>query len=307
MPRHRLALLLACLPLLHACGGSPETLAKEVESTFEKGDMDGALKLAYFEQMPADLRFFFLDQVRECAMPGTTCNASVAPLDEDFKNSLARMADQGLESPYAAEGLILLQSREADGKSSGKMQMPYAKVDGKYRLIAQRYTAAKLTELRGTTNQQLLEQMLAAGIYDSAAGERRTDWKDSATALPADGGEPGQQLVRSSAALHAAVLANDPDAAVKSGNGFAAMVLADKDYEGKPVALAERQAKLRTQSARFLHDVKVEGGWLRGQDAIVLLTAKDGVDWTARGAVFLSRDEQGVWNIAGKQLVSYPQ
>lgn len=302
----RLFPLLALTALLQGCGGSPETLAKDLQAAFEKGDMDAALALAKLDGTPADLHFFFLDQVRECGDAETTCTASVVPLDEDFKKDQARMVEEGLEVAAQPEGLIVVQSKDADGKGSGKMKMPYAKVDGKYRLVAQRYTAAKLAEVRASTHEQQLKKMLDMGIYDSETRERRTDWKDTATALPADGGEPGQALVRTSAALHAAVVAADPDAAVKSGNGFAAMIAADKDYEGKPVPLANRKAKLRSQSMRFLHDVKVQGGWQRGKEVILLVDAKDGVGWTNRGALFLMQGEDGSWDIAGKTLVSYP-
>jgi hypothetical protein len=306
MKLRRLPLLLALLPLLSACAGSPETLAKDVQTVFEQGDMDAALKLAQFGDAPADLHFFFLDQVRECGMATVTCTASVLPLDDEFKQSLAGLSGQGLEMTAVPEGIIQLESKEADGSGSGKLKMPYGKVGGKYRVVSQRYTAAKLTDLRNTTNQQLLDQMLAAGIYDTETQQRRTDWKDTATQLPADGGEPGQALARSSAALHAAVLANDPDAAVNSGNGFAKMSLAAKDYSDKPVALEDRKRKLRTQGMRFLHDVKVQGGWQRGNEAVLLVDAKDGLNWIARGVVFMSKEGDG-WDIAGKQLVSYPQ
>jgi hypothetical protein len=306
MKPFRTALLLALLPLLSACAGSPESLAKDLQAAFEKGDIDAVLALSQLDGTPSDLRFFLMDQVIDCGAADTACTASVAPLDEKFAKSLAGLAEQGLEAAVMPEGLIVLQIKQADGQGSGKAQMPYAKVDGKYRLVAQRYTAAKLAEMRASTNQQILDKMLAAGIYDSTAGERRTDWKDSATELPADGGEPGQVLVRTSTALHAAVLANDPDAAVKSGDGFAKFALGDKDYDGKPIPLELRKAKLRAQSMRFLHDIKVSGGWIRGDEAVLLVDAKDGIGWIRRGALFMSKSD-GQWDIGGKQLISYPQ
>lgn len=305
MKLHRLLALLAALSPLAACSGTPESLATQLQTALEKGDMDAVMALARIDDTPAQLRFFLLDQVRECGMASTVCTASAQPLDEEFKQSLGGLAEQGLESSAQPEGIILVQAKESDGSGSGKLQMPFAKVDGKYRLVAQRYTAAKLAALRATTNAQLLDQMLAAGIYDDASGERRTDWKDSATALPADGGEPGQALAKSAAALHAAVLAKDPDAAANSGNSFAKLIFADKDFEGKPVPLEVRKAKLHTQGLRFLHDVKVGGGWLRGNEAILLVDAKDGIGWIERGAVFLTKDGEG-WNVAGTQTVNYP-
>ena len=302
----RLALLsLAVMPLVACGGGSPESLAKDVQTIFEKGDMDAALKLADLDTTPAQLRFFYLDGVNDCGKPDTACTAKAEPLDDAFKKRLESLGPQGLESVGAPEGVIVVEQKSADGKSSGKLRMPYGKVDGKYRIVTQRYTAAKLAEMRATTNEQLLQQMLAGGIYDSEKGERITTWKDTATALPADGGEAGQSLVRTSTALHAAATANDPDAAVKSGDGFAQMVFADKDYDGKPVPLAERKAKLRAQAYRFLHDVKVSGGWQRGDEAILLVDAKDGAGWVSRGAVFLTKRD-GAWSVAGKEMVDYP-
>ncbi|MDC8014866.1 hypothetical protein [Tahibacter soli] len=301
----RLALLSLVVVPLAACGGSPENLAKDVQTVFEKGDMDGALKLADLDTTPAQLRFFYLDGVHDCGQASITCTAKAEPLDDAFKKRLESLGPQGLESVAAPEGVIVVEQKSADGKSNGKLRMPYGKVGGKYRIISQRYTAAKLTEMRAQTNEQLLQQMLAAGIYDSEKGERSTTWKDTATALPADGGEPGQSLVRTSAALYAAASANDPDAAVKSGDGFAAMVLADKDYEGKPVPLADRKSKMRAQAYRFLHDVKVSGGWIRGDEAIVLVDAKDGAGWVSRGALFMMKRD-GAWSVAGKETVEYP-
>jgi hypothetical protein len=305
MNARRLALVLALLAPLAACGGSPENLAKDVQAAFEKGDMDAALKLADIDTTPAQLRFFYLSEVQECGEADVVCTASATPLDDDFKKMLASLGPQGLESVNAPEGLIVVESKSTDGKSKGKMRMPYAKVGGKYRLVAQRYTAAKLAEMRAQTNQQLADKMLAAGIYDSETRERRTDWKDTATALPADGGEPGQTLVRTSTALHAAVQANDPEAAAKSGDGFAEMAMRDKDFDGKPIPLDVRKAKLRAQGLRFLHDVKVSGGWQRGNDALLLVDAKDGAGWVSRGAVFMMKTDDK-WSIAGKEMVEYP-
>lgn len=304
-PRHLLAML-SLMPLLHACGSTPESFAAQVQQAFESGDMDRVLAFSAIDDAPADLRFFLLDQVRECGEATTTCTAQAEPLDEKFKQSLGELGAQGLESPQMPEGLIVLTTREADGQGSGQLKMPYAKVGGQYRLISQRYTAAKLTELRATTNQQLLDQMLAAGIYDMTAGERRTDWKDTATALPADGGEPGQMLVKTSAALYAAAQAGDPDAAAASGNDFAKLMLSATDFSGKPVAHEVRKAKLRTQALRFLHDVRIGGGWQRGDEAVLLVDAKNGAGWIERGALFLSKRDGG-WAIAGKQTISYPQ
>jgi len=113
-------------------------------------------------------------------------------------------------------------------------------------------------------------------------------------------------LVKTSAALYAAAQAGDPDAAAASGNDFAKLMLSATDFSGKPVALEVRKAKLRTQALRFLHDVRIGGGWQHGDEAVLLVDAKNGAGWIERGALFLSKRDGG-WGIAGKQTISYPQ
>ena len=133
--------------------------------------------------------------------------------------------------------------------------MPYAKIDGAYKIATMRFTDAEFAARRARDSEALLQEMFAEGIYDSAKGERRTDWATAATRLPADGGDAGKAFVRQTTAMAAAVDAKDPDAAMRSGGRWAKMVFADKDYDGKSIAADQRKRKLEVQSLRMLREM----------------------------------------------------
>lgn len=305
LPAVRLLITLGLALPLAACGGSPEKLAASMQRALDAGDQDAALALARLDGAPAQLHFFYLDRVNDCAEAETTCTVSLEPLDETFTEQARAMAERGLEVMAAPEGLVVVESKSKD--SSGRMRMPYAKVDGDYRIVSQRYTAAKLDELRAKGNADLLQEMLDQGIYDRSTGERRTDWKDEATELPAGGGEVGAAYRRKVEALAAAAAAVDPDAAVASGDGLAAMFLGPKDFAGKEVPMDARKRKLRSQSARWLHEIEIEGGWQKGDEAILMFTGRNGIGWVERGAILLVRGEgEADWGKGGAMTVEYP-
>jgi hypothetical protein len=304
-PVSNLMLMLGLSLPLVACGGSPDKLAESLQRAFQAGDQEAALALARLDGAPAQLHFFFLDQVGDCAEAGTTCTTTLAPLDDKFKEQAEGLAEQGLEIIAPPEGIVVVEAKSETG--SGKMRMPYAKVDGDYRIVSQRYSAAKLDEMRGKSNAALLQEMLDNGIYDPASGERRTDWKDTATELPPGGGDVGAAYRKQVEALAAAVAANDPDAAANNGGAFAAMVVGANDYAGKPVPMEVRKRKLRSQSARWLREIEIEGGWQKGDEAILVFTGKNGIGWIERGALFVTRENADAsWGKAGDTTVEYP-
>lgn len=299
--------LLASLLVVFSCVGAtstPDALAKALQRALDAGDFKAAAALADLTNAPADVHFALLSQVHECSSEAK-CTAATAPLDAGFRQQLIDDAKQlGAEAP-AAEGLIVVTSKSKDGSSSGTLQMPYAKVDGTFKLVSLRLGAAEIAKRRATAGDQLLKEMFAGGIYDNASGARRTDWATAATPLPADGGKAGAELVRQTAAMAKAVDAKDPDAAMAAGGQWAKIVFADKDFEGKPIAREQRQKKLHVQSLRMLRDVKVTGGYQLGDDAALIVEARDGIGWTERGAVLMTRDGE-VWDVSGKQLIAYP-
>jgi hypothetical protein len=105
--------------------------------------------------------------------------------------------------------------------------------------------------------------------------------------------------------MAAAVDAHDPDAAMRSGGHMAALIYADKDYAGTPLPLDARKRKLQVQALRMLRDVKISGGYQLAENAVLMIEARDGIGWIERGAVLLSL-EGDQWDIAGKQLVTFP-
>ena len=276
-----------------------QPLDKQLQKALDAGDMDAALKLAAIDQSPVDVRFFFLDMVRECAGE-MTCTVALAPL-----SAKAPRETDGAELPVPQTGWVVVTQKTKDGTGSGKMEMPYGTVGGKPMVLGARLTAARIASLRASSNESLMDEALAQGIYDSELGERRMDWKKVATKLGAGGGEFGAFLVQRAAALQKAAAANDPDPAAAAGGRWAAMVFGAEGYDG-PVPLAARKAKLRTQSQRFLRDIKVLGGYQLGDDAMLTVEAKDAAGWTVRGPMLVSRNEEG-FDVAGDLTIAYPE
>lgn len=289
-----------------ATPASPQDLARDLQKALTAGDFPAASALAELDGAPAELQFHYFDAVLDCST-ASTCTAATAPLDAEFRSSWQSGASELGSDPPAVEGLIVVTMRAKDGSDSGTMAMPYAKVGGGYRIATLHLGPAAAAALRARTSEALLEKMLADGIADPATGQSRTDWAKAATRLPADGGEPGKAFVKASAAMDAAVKAKDPDAAMRSGSRWAAIVFAAKGYDGKPIAAETRKRKLHVQSLRMLRDVKVTGGYQLGSDAVLLVEARNGIGWIERGAVLISRDGDA-WDPspAGKQMVSYP-
>jgi hypothetical protein len=290
-----LALTLATAAVAHA-----EPLDQQLQRVLDAGDMDGALRLAALDQSPAAVRFYFLDMVRECASE-MTCNVALAPL---AAKPALEMGDD-TELPVPQTGWVVVTQRSKAGSGSGEAEMPYGSVGGKPVVLGARLTAAKAASLRATTGDQLMDDALASGIYDPQTQQRRTDWKTAATRLPAGGGDFGAFLVRRAAALAKAVAAKDPDAAAAAGGRWAAMVFGAEGF-GTPVPRKAREAKLRAQSQRFLHDVKVLGGYQLGDDAMLLVEATDGAGWTVRGPILVSRQD-GDFDVAADLTVAYPK
>ena len=304
----RHALFVLALIGVSSCGsaaGSPDALARKLQKALDAGDFDAARKLADIDGAPADARFAYFDTVNGCASEAQ-CTVAVAELDDAFRQGLIDDAKAIDATPIAAEGLIVITEKSRDGSGSGELKMPYAKSGGDYRIVVLRPGLAAIAKARATSNEDLAKTMFAGGIYDTASNTRRTDWASAAKPLPADGGEAGHAFVAQTNAMAAAVDAKDPDAAMRAGGRMAAIVFADKGYDGKPIAKEARQKKLWVQSQRMLRDVKVTGGYQLGDDAVLLFDARNGSGWVERGAVLVS-SEGGTWDVAGKQTVAYPQ
>jgi len=309
---HAMTFLRNVFPLIALLGlsscsnaaNSPETLARQLQKALDAGDFDAAAKLADLDGAPAEARFAYFDSVYSCAAD-MKCSVAAAPVDEAFRKGLAEDAKQIDATPIAAEGVLVVTEKSNDGQGSGELKMPFVKSGGEYRIAVMRPGAATIQKYRAQSNDYLMKQMFAGGIYEPASGNRRTDWATAAKPLPAGGGEPGQAFVAQTNAMSAAVAAKDPDAAMKAGGRWAELVFAEKGYDGKSIAKDQRQKKLHAQSQRMLRDVKVTGGYQLGDDAVLVFDARNGSGWIERGAVLVTRDGAS-WDVSGKQTVSYP-
>lgn len=295
--------LLAASAFSHAAS-TPEALAKALQAALDKGDFDAARKLADIGDAPAELHFFYLDNVRECASEAT-CQVSVAKASDELRQQLKEQVERLHAQAPTVDGMITVAVKSKDGSGSGTLKMPYAKVGDDYKVASIHYSPAQVAALRAKTNETLVQEFFAEGIRDSGATQPRTDWATAASKLPADGGDAGKAFVAQIRAMSAAVDAKDPDAAMHSGSQIATIVYRDKDFAGKPIPLVDRQRKLYVQSLRMLRDVKVNGGYLLGDNAVLMIEARNGIGWIVRGPVLLSR-EGDTWDRAGDHTVSYP-
>ena len=302
-----------CATLLLALGatacqgaGDPQRLAKALQDALAKGDADAVLASADMRGAPAMAVFMLADLPSDCD-DGAVCTVSVKPLDAEWKaDNEKQMLEQGAEWGVTPEGLIAISAKDAgEGGGSSEMSLPYAKVDGQYRIVIGRYTAARLAELKATTPQAAALKTLEGGIYDSAAGERDTTWATTAEVLPADGGEAGAAFLAKVQAMAAAIMAKDPDAAAIAGGDWGAAVLGATDYAGKPVPLELRKRKLRAQGTRMLVDARVLGGWRKGATAVLVIEGTNGVGNIVRGAQLMELAD-GTWTDAGKDVIEFP-
>jgi hypothetical protein len=298
------------LPLAVVCSASvqaastPAALASAFQVALDKGDFDAARKLADIDATPAELHFFFLDTVRECSVDAN-CKVSTAAADDKMREELARQAQSlNAEAPQV-EGMLAVEITSKTGSGSGTMEMPYAKVGSDYKLVSIHFTPAEFAALKAKSNESLLAEFVAKCIIPSGKMEPRADWATAANPLPADGGEPGKAFVAQTRAMTVAVDARDPDAAMRSGGQMAEIIFRDKDFEGKPIPLADRKSKLHVQSLRMLRDVKVSGGYQLDNDAVLIIEARNGIGWVVRGPIMLIK-ESGSWDFAGGNTVSYP-
>ena len=297
--------LLATGACSHAAS-TPDGLAKALQSALDSGDFDAAGKLADIDHAPAQLHFFYLDNVLTCSSRAK-CTVSAAPATDELREQLKKQAAQLHAQAPSVDGMITIavKPKDSSGSGSGTIKMPYAKVGNDYEIVSIHYSPAQFAALRAKSNETLVQEFFAAGIPDMDASEPRTDWATAATPLPADGGDAGKAFVAQTRAMSAAVDAKDPDAAMHSGGGMAEIVFRDKDAGGKSIPLIDRQRNLHVQSLRMLRDVKVNGGYLLGESAVLLIEAHDGIGWFVRGPILLSH-RRGTWGRAGDNTVSYP-
>jgi hypothetical protein len=263
--------------------------------------MDAALALLDARGMPGQLKFFYMDMVPDC-FENLKCTVTAGPVTPEFKDRAARQKQQGIEVVPEAEGLLAI--KQEGPKEHGSAQLPYARVDGRFKVIAGHYTAAKAAELRGETAQSMLDAAFASGVK-TMAGDFGADWKSAATPLPAGGGEAGTAFVAQTNAVAAAAKANDIPAMMAAGGEFAQFLYRDKDWEGHPVSLHRRQLMMRAQAVRQLADARVLGGFQQGDVAIVTYEGHDGTGWVVRGFTVMQH-KGDAWKTLGGDSASIP-
>lgn len=68
---------------------------------------------------------------------------------------------------------------------------------------------------------------------------------------------------------------------------------------------AVRLRKLRAQAQRFLLEATVQGGWIKGDTAVLVIEGKNGAGSTERGGVLMTR-ENNTWREGGYLTIEIP-
>ena len=303
--------LLGLQPVLAGCGGdSPGALAKRLEDALKAGDMDAAIALVEWRDTPAELRFFYMHLLPDC-FERHVCAVTTSALTDEFREHTAAQAKtQGAEYRVAPEGTIEVVGKlpaDAPHKSDGtsregmNLSMPYARIDGRYKIITMHYTPAKVAELKAKTAQMVADETLAQGI----GNPRDLEWKQKAKALPAGGGAPGLAFSASSAALADAVKTGNVDTVMAALGRYGKFIFGEKDTDGTLIPLKTRQLGLRAQAVRYPTDVTVLGGYILGDTAALVYEGHNGAGRIVRGVVLMEQHE-GVWDDVGRQTIEIP-
>jgi hypothetical protein len=311
----RLLLTLALAMPLAACGrGDPERLAQDMRDALAAGDAVRALALAELAQSPHIISSGFHGVVNDC-IHTRDCEVTLGAYDAAQAQADADSGSKyGLEMPQPPEGVLAIHGtpRSAHVKYVGELnaQLPYATLDGRSRIIAPRHTAAKLAQMRATSNEDLVDELFAAGVSVLWANEPLKDWKTVATVLPDGGGEVAAWYVAQIDTLHRAALAGDLETLVASGR-WEARVYAEQEWDGTPIPRAIRLATLRAQLPRMLATVKVLGGYRYAPptepyvEYVLLVEGRDVRGWIVRGPVRVSMMD-GALSIGSQPPLAYP-
>ena len=270
-----------------AAADSPTALAQRMQKAVAAKDVDAFA--AEFDQLGALTgmeQFAALNLVRECQE--MTCTLTAGPLTPEATEELKK--DPELEPTAQPEGVIVLAAKSADG--TGQMSGNLALREGRFGL-----------QDRGRAAQGGPPR--EAEGHDGTGGDRREAREGHRRTIPP--GRARRRRCRPTAASPArsssprsrrsahAVKAKDVDAAAKAGGGWNEMVFGATE-DGKPVPLATRQLALRVQSPRIIVDARVLGGYVNGDQAVLVIEGTNGAGNTIKGPLVMSKAfGDGAW------------
>jgi hypothetical protein len=295
----RAPLALAVLVASACSADSPEKLAQRLQKSVTAKDVEAfAAEFDHFGALTGMEQFAALNLVKQCQE--VACSFTAGPLTAEMKEKLSK-GDPEVEATATPEGAIVFSAKSADGTRSLSGELPYAKVDGVYKVAGSRPTTTHLAKIKAITAQAATEEKLAKGVGGDP------EWKSKATPLPADGGEPGKVFLDEVKAYGAALQAQDVDAAAKA-SAWGERVFGATDA-GKPVPIEARKLALRVQSPRILVSARVLGGYLIGDKAVLIVEATNGAGNKLKGPVIMAKSfGDGSWYTADRfGLVEIPK
>ena len=183
--------------------------------------------------------------------------------------------------PTKPEGKIkIVQPSGGEGFS-----MPFAKIDGGYRIIIGEQTEKSYADTKAAADPQ----KIAEGMDEDLATTGKK--------IAADGGE----FLAIYKSYLAAIAKGDTE--YLAANGTAGdKYFFGKAYKDNPV---KRGVALELARLESIKEPTIKGGYEKDGKAILLVSGVNGQGWTTEGAVLLMQND-GIWAMEDRSYVSYP-
>ena len=273
---------------------NPEALARKLAVAYKAGDMDAALALFDMHHGQSMSQHYFMQLVLDC-FEKYTCTISPGPLEEEFKKRLANndIQSKSIFDPMPEGQMNIDKKPNKAGAREYKEWLPYAKVDGAYKVTGIVITKAWQAKQQGITAQSITDELLAKGpILPSG---RDPEWKRKANVLPPGGGEAGAALIARVNGMATAAKSNDVNAMIAVMGSYGEYIYGEKDSDGNPVSLRRRQLLMRVDMMSALVDVTVLGGYQLNNFAVLVIEGRRGDGWIERGEKSAVRQQDGEW------------
>jgi len=255
---------------------NPQGLLDELKAVIAKKDVNAATILIDWGNAPVQAYRMLKMSVADCFAPAK-CQIATGPLTEADKTP-----NENYYFPVAPEGVIRIKSEpEEEGFS-----MPYAKVNGSYKIVIGQLTEKSWNEVKLAADASKIAKEMASDIVTSGKP------------LPADGGEPAKAYRE----YLAAVAKGDTDFLAQHGSQ------GDLYFFGTAYKANPTKAAITVDLTRMevIAEPIIKGGFIQDSRAVLLVSGLNGLGWITEGAIILAQKDRK-WSIEDHRHEGYPQ
>lgn len=253
---------------------SSKALAAALEAAIKTKDINGAVKLVQWDQAPVMAHRFFRMSVADCAI-AANCIVEIAEMSPEEKQP-----QQDYFFVIPPEGkLNLVSPEDTEGFS-----MPFAKIGAEYKIILGQQTDEAYAQSKEAADAKKLATELDAELL--ASGQ----------ALPADGAEPAIAYKAYISAINEGNTTYLAQQGTQSDKYFFG-----EAYKDNPIKSTINLELTRMES---IAQPVIQGGFVRDNKALLLVSGTNGLGWPTEGAVLLLKNGSA-WAIEDKLYASY--